>query len=59
MLSGHLSKQQFIPTRMAGEAALEVFAPKMGKRYANGRNFDRGMGQHRDVSMLSPYLRRR
>ncbi len=59
MLSNHLSKQRFIPTRIAGEAALEVFAPKMGKRYSNGRNFDRGMGQHRDVSMLSPYLRRR
>ena len=59
MQSDYPSKQQFIPTRMTGEAALEVFAPKMGKRYTNGRNFDRGMGKHRDVSMLSPYLRRR
>ena len=59
MMSVHLRKQRFIPSRMAGEAALKVFAPKMGKRYANGRNFDRGMGKHRDVSMLSPYLRRR
>lgn len=47
------------PTRAAGEAALRAFAPRMGKRYANGRNFDRGAGEHRDVSMLSPYLRRR
>ena len=59
MQSDYLSKQQFIPTRMAGEATLEVFAPKMGKRYTKGRNFDRGIGQHRDVSMLSPFLRRR
>ena len=31
----------------------------MGKRYTNGRNYDRGAGQHRDVWILSPYLRRR
>ena len=42
-------------TRIAGEASLKTFAPQMGKRYTNGRNFDRGAGQHRDVSMLSPY----
>ena len=59
MQFNHLNKQKLIPTRTAGEEALEVFVPKMGKRYANGRNFDRGMGRHRDVSMLSPYLRRR
>ena len=59
MRSDYLNKQQFIPTRKAGEAALKAFAPKMGKRYTNGRNFDRGMSKHRDVSMLSPYLRRR
>ena len=46
-------------TRIAGEASLKTFAPQMGKRYTNGRNFDRGAGQHRDVSMLSPYVRRR
>ena len=46
-------------TRIAGEASLETFAPQMGKRYTNGRNFDRGAAQHRDVSMLSPYVRRR
>ena len=51
--------QHFVPTREAGAAALEAFTPNMGKNYADGRNFDRGAGQHRDVSMLSPYLRRR
>ena len=31
----------------------------MGRDYAQGRNFDRGLGAHRDVSMLSAYIRRR
>ena len=49
----------FDATRKAGEAFLKTFTPQMGKHYTNGRNFDRGAGQHRDVSMLSPYVRRR
>ena len=51
--------QYFEATRKAGEARLKTFTPQMGKCYTNGRNFDRGAGQHRDVSMLSPYVRRR
>ena len=42
--------------------ALELmhsFAPRMGRRYASGRNYDHGPGQHRAVSCLSPYVRRR
>ena len=31
----------------------------MGRRYASGRNHDRGPGRHSAVSGLSPYLRRR
>jgi hypothetical protein len=46
-------------TRAAGEDRLSAFTPRMGRHYANGRNFDRGPGAHRDVSTLSPYLRRR
>ena len=46
-------------TRAAGETLLFEFTPRMGRRYANGRNFDRGPGAHNDVSTLSPYLRRR
>ena len=46
-------------TRAAGEQILADFTPRMGRRYANGRNTDRGLGAHRDVSMLSPCLRRR
>lgn len=55
----NLNKQLFEPTRAAGDAALKAFTPQMGQRYTNGRNFDHGAGQHSDVSMLSPYLRRR
>ncbi len=38
---------------------MAEFAPRMGRRYAAGRNHDRGPGGHRDVSGLSPWLRRR
>jgi len=46
-------------TRAAAEARLEDFRPRMGKRYASGRNYDRGPGKHTAVSCLSPYVRRR
>ena len=44
-------------TRSAGLARLEEFSARMGRDYAQGRNFDRGLGAHRDVSMLSAYIR--
>lgn len=46
-------------TRAAGLARLTAFTPRMGKHYAAGRNFDPGPDRHKDVSGLSPYLRRR
>ena len=46
-------------TRATGLARLDAFIPRMGRRYAAGRNYDHGPGQHRDVSCLSPWLRRR
>ncbi|MFO7758767.1 MAG: FAD-binding domain-containing protein [Roseovarius sp.] len=46
-------------TRAAGENRLHDFTARMGSRYAQGRNFDCGPGAHRDVSQLSPYIRRR
>ena len=46
-------------TRAEGEALLQAFAPRMGRRYANGRNTDHGRGAHKAVSVLSPYVRRR
>lgn len=48
-----------IATRAAGETLLKAFAPRMGRRYANGRNTDHGPGAHKAVSVLSPYIRRR
>lgn len=48
-----------IATRAQGLACMQAFAPRMGQHYAQGRNFDRGAGQHNDVSQLSPYLRHR
>ena len=50
---------EFVGTRAAGLAAMQAFVPGMGLRYAQGRNYDKGRGNHTDVSMLSPYLRRR
>jgi deoxyribodipyrimidine photo-lyase len=49
----------FPPTRLDGENNLEKFIPKMGGIYSNRRNYDFGAGQHRDVSMLSPFIRHR
>lgn len=50
---------EFEPTRAAGLAMMQAFIPAMGRRYENGRNYDHGVGQHKAVSMLSPYIRRR
>ena len=55
----NLNKMVNAPTRASGEASLRAFGPRMGRRYTNGRNYDHGSGRHRDVSILSPYLRRR
>ena len=49
----------WIPTRAEGERRLTAFTPRMGRRYANGRNTDHGPGEHKAVSALSPYIRRR
>lgn len=49
----------FTPTRAAGLVALQDFTPRMGRRYASGRNTDRGPGRHKAVSVLSPWVRRR
>ena len=48
-----------IATRAEGEKIMAAFTPRMGHRYANGRNTDHGPGAHKAVSVLSPYIRRR
>ena len=47
------------PTRATGETILQAFVPRMGSRYANGRNTDHGPGAQKAVSGLSPFIRRR
>jgi deoxyribodipyrimidine photo-lyase len=49
----------WIATRAEGEKIMAAFAPRMGRRYGNGRNTDHGPGAHKAVSVLSPYIRRR
>ena len=49
----------WVATRAEGMQRLADFAPRMGRRYANGRNTDFGPGGHKGVSVLSPYVRRR
>ncbi len=49
----------FPPTRAEALARMQAFVPAMGLRYASGRNYDRGPGKHKAVSVLSPYVRRR
>ncbi|WP_315901600.1 FAD-binding domain-containing protein [Salipiger bermudensis] len=46
-------------TRDAALRRLGAFQPRMGRDYAELRNFDLGAGAHDHVSTLSPYLRRR
>ncbi len=55
----NLSPQNFTPMRAAGLAMMADFVPAMGRRYANGRNYDHGAGKHKAVSQLSPYIRHR
>lgn len=50
---------KWIATRAEAEHRLKAFTPRMGRRYANGRNTDYGPGAHTSVSVLSPYIRRR
>ena len=46
-------------SRAEAEKIMAAFTPRMGRRYANGRNTDLGPGAHKAVSVLSPYVRRR
>ncbi|SHI05148.1 FAD-binding domain-containing protein [Marivita hallyeonensis] len=51
--------QTFPPTRTAALELLSRFVPKAGRDYAAERNYDRGPGNHDNVSTLSPYIRHR
>lgn len=47
------------PNRDAGLQRLETFLPSAGSHYQQQRNYDFGPDDRRNVSMLSPWLRRR
>ncbi|MDX2265476.1 MAG: FAD-binding domain-containing protein [Hyphomicrobiales bacterium] len=47
------------PTRDAGLARLAEFLPNAGRAYAARRNYDYGPDNRANISLLSPYLRRR
>ena len=47
------------PTRAAGLARVEAFAPRMGRAYSANRNIDVGPDRNVHVSGLSPWIRRR
>ncbi|MEL7464124.1 MAG: FAD-binding domain-containing protein [Pseudomonadota bacterium] len=51
--------RDYQPTREAGLAQLEAFAPKAGRAYAAGRNTDPGPEAEGAVSALSPWVRHR
>jgi deoxyribodipyrimidine photo-lyase len=47
------------PTPSEGEKIRAAFTPRMGRRYAKGRNTDHGSDAHKALSALSPFTRRR
>lgn len=46
-------------TRTEGLARIDAFSPHMGRDYASQRNYDLGPDKRGNVSVLSPYIRRR
>jgi deoxyribodipyrimidine photo-lyase len=53
------SQRDWPATRAEGLRRIAAFAPRMGRRYAAGRNYDQGPDDRAAVSLLSPYVRRR
>lgn len=49
----------FTPSYQAALENLARFLPKAGAHYAQYRNFDFGPDRRENVSILSPYIRRR
>ncbi|SDZ92927.1 FAD-binding domain-containing protein [Rubrimonas cliftonensis] len=52
-------QRRWPPTRAEGLARLEAFRGRMGRHYARNRNFDWGPDRRDNVSLVSPWLRRR
>jgi deoxyribodipyrimidine photo-lyase len=53
------SQRDWPPTRAEGLRRLTLFRPRMGAWYAARRNHDLGPDARGNVSLLSPYVRRR
>lgn len=53
------SLQRWPASREAALEQLKKFLPRSGRRYAETRNYDLGVQDRGNVSMLSPYLRSR
>jgi deoxyribodipyrimidine photo-lyase len=49
----------FLPTRAEAISRLTAFVPHAGAHYAAKRNVDHGLGHHKNISCLSPYIRHR
>ena len=59
MISTEFSMQVCSGSREEALVLLAAFLPKAGTSYTRNRNFDLGAGQHKHVSQLSAYIKRR
>ncbi|MDG1018229.1 MAG: FAD-binding domain-containing protein [Paracoccaceae bacterium] len=59
MATAEFSMQVCSGSREEALVLLAAFLPKAGTSYTRNRNFDLGAGQHKHVSQLSAYIKRR
>ena len=59
MVAAEFSMQVCSGSREEALVLLAAFLPKAGTSYTRNRNFDLGAGQHKHVSQLSAYIKRR
>ena len=59
MVTAEFSVQVCSGSREEALVLLASFLPKAGTSYTRNRNFDLGAGQHKHVSQLSAYIKRR
>ena len=59
MVTAEFSMQVCSGSREEALLLLAAFLPKAGTSYTRNRNFDLGAGQHKHVSQLSAYIKRR
>ena len=59
MVTAEFAMQVCSGSREEALVLLAAFLPKAGTSYTRNRNFDLGAGQHKHVSQLSAYIKRR